>query len=511
MAVLALAGPAQADPISLIAGGAALWASLGLVGQIAVFAAVAVAGFGLAYLLGAGGQRQADAGAEQPGVQIAERDGLLEARRVYGRFTVAGGVFFQKTVADSGAAGPNIYVLGLALSQGECDALESVIINGVECELDSSGLPITSPWVDAGTTYLKASFRSGSDSQAIDPIIAARFPDEVAEFRQRGICTVVLEMNFGTDVDHHTALWGAGGIPQLAFKIRGLHVYDPTDASQDIDDPTTWTWSQNATLIEADWLRSDMGFGIAAADIDWASALAESETTDDRWVALLAGGAERSGTINGFASSAESNVEVLQAMGQQNRATFGKAFGQYFIRAERMAEPVATLHQGLLVGDLSYQNEPDSRAALNRIEAQFFPASRFNQAAETVYEDTALQAADGQELAQRVTFRYCDSPPTAQRLGHALVEENRAGRTLSGVFDIAALVAPGKANGLLEPGDVVWAEFDAPYDAINGLYRVGTFEISADFRVSIPLTGTSVAVIGGWSPALETAFDEEAA
>lgn len=500
-----LVGPAHADPVSTAIVGIASWyASIGVVGQavvqIGLGLALSAASMGLSYLLSGGGKRVQQA-QDKPGVVVPERDGLLTRHRLYGHVVVAGGIFFQKTVQGSGSAKPNLYVLGAAVSEGVCDSLTSVIINGVECEIDASGNAMTFPWNDGGNIYLKASFRSGTSTQTIDTIIAARFPTEDTDFRQRGVATVVLEMAFGLDADHHTQLWGAGGIPQLAFKVKGLKVYDPRKPAHDPDDATTWEWSENATLIETDWMMSDMGFGIAPADIDWDTVKASADI-DDEWVPTL-DGIERRGTINGSVDSSERNVDVLASMEQQNRALIRKTLGTYTVTSDTPAEAVATIHQGLLVGALNYQNEPPSRSAINRVVTQFYPEERFNQSAEIAYEDAGYIAADGETLEQRVSLRFCDSPPTAQRLGFALIEENRVGRTVTGLFDPAVIVAAGKPGQLLEAGDVVWLEMRSPYDDVSGLYRINSLEIGGDFNVTISMSGTSTDILEGWNTGLE--------
>lgn len=500
------ASPAYADPVSSAIVGIAGWyASISVVGQalvqIGVGLALSAASMGLQYLLSGSGKSVEAAQREKPGVLIPERDGLLSSRVVYGEQVVAGGIFFQKTVADSGSTGPDIYVLGVTISEGVCESLDALIINGEECALDADGNPTTAPWYAVSGNNLKCSFRRGTTDQAIDPIIAARFPSEDANFRQRGICTVVLELNYGSDADEHIKLWGAGGIPQLAFKIKGKRIYDALSNAQDASDPTTWTWSDNATLVEVDWLMSDMGFEIDPADIDW-STVKRSATTDNEWVETLAG-FERRGTINGLVDSTERNTDVLASMIQQNRGLIRRTLGTYTVKADTPAAAICTVHQGLLVGTLSYQNEPAKRSAINRIVTQFYPAVRYNQATEIPYEDATLIAADGETLEQRVSLRFCDSAPAAQRLAYALVQENRVGRTVTGVFDIAVLMAAGKPGQLLEAGDVIWLEMRAPYADINGLYKINSVEVGGDFNVTLSMSGTSANVIDGWNTSLE--------
>lgn len=524
--------PAKAEIITSTLFGLAFAASFAgqlttLAITIGVSVALSAAAAGLSYLISGGGQRQEQGSGEasgtlssQSGVQVEERAGILERRRLYGSQVSGGGIFFQRTCGAGDAK--NIYVLGFAVSDGICDALEAVFVGDVEVPLDRFGNPLLAPWYDVGGNRLKVSFRSGTDDQPVDPIIAARFPtppdgfydedaDRVskwAEFRQRGVSTIVIEMHFGADADEHTLLWGAGGLPTLKFRVRGLRVFDPSDRNMDIADPNTWRWSDNATLIELDWLTAAMGFGVDPNEIDW-DGVRESIEIDNRWIPTLAG-RERRGRVNGIVVGSEANDSVLASMALQNRALVRRAFGQYSIRADRSAEPVMTIHQGLIVGPLSYQNEPDMRSAINRVVAEFSPASKANQSAQMTYEDADLIALDGQVLEQRLALRFCDSPAAAQRLGYAQIVENRVGRTLTGTFDISVLNAAGKANGqLLEAGDVVRVWFNV-FQTLNGTYTVTGIEIAQDFTVTVALAGYDPAVIDGWGKQLETPFEDAA-
>lgn len=500
---------AHADPISIgaaIAGIASWWASVGVVGQALIGIGISLAATGISYLLNAGRMTERAANANLPSVNIPQRDGLLERLRLYGTDTVPGGVFYQKTVGDGITSEPSIYVFGVTISEGICEALQAVIINGVKCRIDSFGLPIDAPWFDGSIAYFKISFRPGTDTQAIDPIIAARFPAEDVNFRQRGVCTVVIEMAFGSDADHHTILWGAGGIPQLLFQVKGLHIYDPRDATQAVDDKTTWKWSDNASLVQADWMRAELGFGIDSSEMNWDTVLAAANLDDITFDSLA--GTERRGRVNGRAFSSESNADVLDTMALQNRALIRRVDGQYTITSRsKSLEPVATIHQDLLVGDLAYQNEPDTRSALNTVSVEFQPAIRFNQSAEIYYQEADLVTEDGQVYERRVKLRYNDSPANAQRLGYGMIIENRAGRTLSMAADIAVIYAPGKTSKQLEIGDVVTV-YMRNYQVLNGLYMVDKMDISTDFVVQLSMTGYDPTMIDGWSIDKEIPFGD---
>ncbi|MDB5540519.1 MAG: phage tail family protein [Devosia sp.] len=519
--LLASATAARADPITAAITGIATWyASIGVVGQLLVSVAISAASFGIQYLISAAGQRQRQGQQEQPGVQLPEFDALLEVGRVYGTATLAGGVFFHKTVAASGSSVPDRWLFGLTLSEGVCDGLVSISINGTECFFGPTGDAVTAPWFDGSIAYLRSSFRTGTDSQAIDSIISGRFaspPDDFypgdaaratkwTEFRQRGVCTIVLDMDYGNSADHHTELWGVAGVPQMLIRLRGLRQYDRTDPAQDPSDPTTWTWSDTATIAIEDYLCADLGGQVPRAEIN-GTAATESIAIDREYVPTL-DGSEQRGRVNGLVRSTESPIDVIGAMAQQNRATISKSEGLSNIRADRPASAVATIHKGQWVraGSISMQNEPDSRSGISGIVAQFFPAARYGQQAETAYPGSALD----DETAERQSQRFCDSAPAAQRLAYAMMTENALGKTISGVFDISVLVASGKANRQLELGDVVNWDAPAPYDDMNGLYRVDGLSINADFTVALSLSGTSPTIINGWSTALETPLEEAA-
>lgn len=519
-------GPAHATGIEAAVLAVAGWYStLGAVGQllvqVGVSLALSAASYGLSYLIGGAGKRQQQAQQETQGTSLPEFDALLEVCRAYGTVTTAGAVFFHKTVANSGSSGPDRWVFGLALSEGICDELVSVSINGTECFFGAAvgGIQdaVTAPWFDGSIAYMRASFRTGTDTQGVDPIIAARFPSppddffpgdatratKWAAFYQRGICTLVLDMDFGNSADHHAELWGVS-YPQILVRLKGLRVYDRTDPAQDPDDATTWTWTDTATVVIEDYLCDDLGGQVARADVADAPAV-ESIGIDREYIPTL-DGTEQRGRINGMVYSSESPIAVLGDMLQMNRGMPVATEGQYVIRADRAASAVATIHKGQWRDQISSQNEPDTRSLIDGVVAQFYPASRYGQSAETAYPSTALDNPS----AERVTFKYCDSAPAAQRLAFALMEENAIGRTISGVFDISVLVASGKANRQLEVGDVVNWDAPAPYDDMNGLYKVDALSINSDFSVSLSLTGTSADVIDGWSTALETPLEAAA-
>jgi hypothetical protein len=54
-----------------------------------------------------------------------------------------------------------------------------------------------------------------------------------------------------------------GGIPSIAFEVKGKKVYDPRESGHSATDPSTWTWSNNPALHIRDYLQ-DTVYGLKA-------------------------------------------------------------------------------------------------------------------------------------------------------------------------------------------------------------------------------------------------------
>jgi hypothetical protein len=210
MLLIVAVTPAQAAPVAAAAAGAAAWyASIGVVGQFAVQIgvglALAAASAGISYLVSGAGSARRRRGAtvrRSPRRAACRTSSAADCSIAAGstaRRSSRGGVFFQKTIASGGTL--NRYVLGYAVSDGICDGLEAVIINGTEVPVDSSAIRSWRP----GTTSPATSSRSvpvgrerpgdGPDHRSYWPTPPADFlcrmpRDRVtrwAKFRQRGV------------------------------------------------------------------------------------------------------------------------------------------------------------------------------------------------------------------------------------------------------------------------------------------------------------------------------------
>lgn len=495
-------------------------------GTLAANLTIAAIGIGASFLstsLSSRGQQNAQRGEgpQKPKVNLPEYNSVGDSRDIYGTYVVSGLVFFQRTVADAGSTGTNIFVQGLILSEGICDGIESLIINGVECDIDVAGFGATAPWSTPGQTYLKVSFRSGTETQTIDPIILARFPDLEQEIRddlndqnlvfaQFGLSTIVLEMHYGDSQNNHAELWGAGGVADIKVRVRGKKLYNPINPVCIHSDVETYEFTNNATAVDLNYLLNNVpGIDLSQVNLD---SFRDQVKIDDESVPILAGNEPRH-TIDGPVKSSESYVDVLNAMIFTNGTQIYHSLGEYGIRGVRNEKPVGTLSNNQLVGDMTYTNHADSRSLLNSAKITFEPASKFNNDGEINFTVPDLVASDGETLNGdgALDMRFITRPGHAQRRAWEIIQETRYGATLSGEFDISALVVADE-NGyrLLVPGDVLNVDM-ADLGALDGQYVVDKFGLSKEFTVTPQMTETNPEIYLGYTTENEIEFKKDVA
>ncbi|MGC1861898.1 MAG: hypothetical protein WA733_12440 [Methylocystis sp.] len=69
--------------------------------------------------------------------------------------------------------------------------------------------------------------------------------------------------------------------PQISVIARGAPIFDPRAGGQTFANPSTWVWSRNAVLILVWYMTHYDGGRIPAANINWASVIAEANYADD--------------------------------------------------------------------------------------------------------------------------------------------------------------------------------------------------------------------------------------
>ncbi len=415
------------------------------------------------------------------------RADVIPQRRVYGEVQTGGAIFFYE------AKKPHLYV-GYAYNAGQIDAITGLKVNGKPFRVNAVGDAIDAPFFRPdGAVWLRVSMRAGAADQGIDPLLATDYPALPASFRQRGTATAVFRAHYGNNRDDHDAIYGNGaGFDPLAT-IRGARVYDPRDPAQNRDDEATWRWSDNATLIIADYLRSPK-FGRVPADrIDWESVKA-SAARDAEPVGLKTGGWQARYTINGVVDTSQTPEEVLRTMLTANRGRIVMTGRKIRILSGGVnREPVMTIHDAMVIGAVEARAAAPRNQLVNRVKTEFIaPDREWSTANGPVYDRPDLQDEDGAIYEQSLSLPFVASHQQAQRLAKAFLLDARYGRYVTVQCSLEAV--------LLEAGDVVRVELSWLPSA-TGLYTVEKAEFTENFTaIALSLSEFSADIEDGWIP-----------
>lgn len=429
-----------------------------------------------------------------------QRDSNPAQRVAFGRVTTSGAFFFSE--ADR----PHLWI-GLLLAGHEIDAIEKVFINDSEVDLDNSGQAYQSPWYSGGNAFVEASFRLGTADQAIDSLISSDFASMPSTFRQRGHATAVFKLREGADAEAHKDLYGDKLWPRVQF--RGIKAFDPRNAAHDVDDESTYEWTENAALLAMRYVTLDqrLGAGLPTSQVNWDKVAAAAELCDRYFRTTT--GTEKSYTANGVVTADSDRFEVMEAFSAAMGGTLILSGRKVYPLPAGRREPVATIHSGLLSGAVAYQRyQPKKdRPNMARIEV-VRPDSDYQVVAGPVYKDTAAIAADGQQNAITQSFAFVigeGNAARAQRLAKFAVKRARLGRSLQ----LPVFLSPETVG--LEAGDIVRVSFDVmPW--VDGLYEVKAITESDDLtqRQMILSEWSNDALL--WNPdddEQEWSFDED--
>lgn len=407
------------------------------------FWAVTAAPFVLSYVA-ADRQRKALANArslvnDDRVLQQAIPSSAPEHRLLLGYAHTAGTPFF---VRGGEAYRPYLYK-GLLLAAHECDGLDSVWINGTRIYIDPvSGEATATPFNDGTTSFIRVSFRSGTLDQTIDPILDEIFTSLPSTYRQRGQCTAVIEAHYGTGAnrdaqdDLHRTLYGDGEF-QPVFRVRGAKVYDPRSPSQTLADESSYTWSRNAALNIAHYLR--WKYRDMADRIDWDEVAAAADIADELKFDKN-GNVFRQYTLDGAVLSSDPVPDALTDLLSSCNGRLIRRAGKFYPYPAQVERAIGTLHKGNLRGAIQYHNGLPKGQLVNEIRPEFMSPERgYKIVPGPVLTDSDAVTADGELRSRSVRYPFTETSARMQRLAQQELREGRQQETATVGVDISAL------------------------------------------------------------------------
>ena len=375
--------------------------------------------------------------ANTPDVRYTERQALPYKREIVGSAYV-GGVLFDERVSA-----PYLY-MSMLLNDGEIAGVDKIWIGANQLVFPSLSFNtiLTPIGIDGQPNYptrLQVSLRAGTDSQTVDPLLLNDFPTLDTNFRQQGIATAVFRYNYGADYTEFTGLWGQVQRPNSYLLVRGRKVYDPRDATQQLADPSTWKWSNNASLVQAFYLTQSWGGRIPTAQMRW-DKVAEAADFDDEVVGCKDGSFIKRYTIDGVISLNQRPSDVLPSLLTANRGSVLQSGGKYWVSSSKPKRPAFTIHDGILAGGIEIRAAKPKKDVINKLQVRFVAQEQSYQIIDgPVLKRTDLEAIDQETLTGTTTLSFTLDHRRAQRLQKAFLDTSRLGKTITCSVDITLL------------------------------------------------------------------------
>lgn len=242
---------------------------------VAYYAVQAAAYFGISRLIA---KRPSMPSLRSVSTEVNVRDPAVPRMIIYGQRRVSGVMY---PVGTSGTNNEYLHFL-LLIAGHEVSELGEVYFNDEAVPLDGSG---NATGRYAG--YARIKKHLGAYDQTVDTDLQSDLGSGTwtNNHRLRGIAYLYIRLKHSPDL--------FAGVPEVYCVVRGRKVYDPRDGGQSASTYSTWTWSNNAALCLADWVRGvpmlnssgtlvrNYGVGAADSEMDYTALITAANVCDE--------------------------------------------------------------------------------------------------------------------------------------------------------------------------------------------------------------------------------------
>jgi hypothetical protein len=439
--LLALTVSADAVPLVAAAISATFTATAATIGATTVTyatvlatAIVTAASVGLSLIMAP----KADGGSKG---QVTVRQSRPPRVRGYGRDKIAGAQAFLE-------ADRRYLHRILVHCEGPVDEVEAIWLN--DRQISTTGTTVkentSKPWV--GDVVIET--KLGTSTQAASTILRGTYDDFsdysdrwTADHQLKGLCYSVIRAKATKDAE----LFGRrfpNGMPDLRIVAKLSAVYDPREGGHDVDDETTWEWSDNSALCILDYLTNERGYAISPARIDMDS-FSDFADVCDAAITLKGGGTEPRYRLGGMYELTEEPREVLRRMLQTCDAElYMTPDGKVAIRGGIWEEPTVTITEDQVIA-CSYEQGNDALAAFNRITLSYkSPAHGYEVIETQEWDDLEAQELSGQVKTQDLSLVMVPAHGQARRLAKIMMAKGNPRHKVTIQTNMAGLDALGQ-------------------------------------------------------------------
>jgi hypothetical protein len=331
----------------------------------------------------------------------------------------------------------------------------------------------------------------------VDSTLNSVFPGWTSQYVGNKIAYAIVKMDPSISAAFNTTY--SGGIPDFSFDVLGAKCYDPRDGSHNIAVPSTWSFTTNASLIEANYLIHDCGAKVSTSRIDWTS-VSSCATVDDVSINLLNGLTEKRYTASLYWETNERHEDVLERIGQAHAGGIRLIGNKWVMRTGEIGSSVATIVPGDYAGEgLSFSEVNSFADIANGVRGKFSsPLHNFEMRDYPAYQDsTHLSEDGGSERWLEVSFPCVTSASQAQRLARIAYNKNRLGHT-------ANVTVKFKHFDVIARDLVTITDASAGFSAKT--FRVTEDRVNDDMSIDLQLE-YDTASFYSWSSSDEKAFD----
>ncbi len=328
----------------------------------------------------------------------------------------------------------------LAVAGHEVNDISDVYFNQ-EIIADANISAITSSLSDgtvtSGKYQNKAYIRRylGTSTQNVDFILDNTFAEWDTTHRGRGVAYVALRFQFDTEVY-------SSGKPQVSFIVQGAKVYDPRldstqtsipgSGSQRVNDPSTWTYSNNPALCLT-WylLDSALGLGEASTRIDW-DLVADAADICDELVSIPGSTTQKRYTCNVVLTATENYQDNIDVLRQAMMGVCYYAGGKWRMYAgDWMASAFTVTADDIVNNGIEIVTALDYNERYNGVRGSYIDSTQNYQETEfPAVSSTSYVTDDGEAAWKDVQFPACTNRFEAQRNAILVLRRSRLNQVL---------------------------------------------------------------------------------
>lgn len=354
-------------------------------------------------------------------VTVSKRGSLEHIPIIYGQRRT-GGILNFKGVEGT-VKNENLWQ-EFILSEGECDSLVDVYLDGVSYT-DPKYSGLVGIW-----------FYNGTDAQTADSNLVAKFADYNSNDRGRGLCKCVVQLVFNDE--------NMTREPKIEFEIKGKKIFDTRTS--------TTAFSDNPALVLYDYLtnsRYGAGYKISASQLSTANfnAMAnfcETQTIEHTGTSNTIDYYEFNGVVDTGESVRDNIIKILNSF----HAHLVPDGSNYQLIIEKDDASVLSLtHDNIIEQSINYAFN-DIQDRFNEVVVSFPNKEKKYLDDQVIISNATLLAQDNNIKSQKRVKQYFDT--NYYRMVHfvnILLKKSRQG--------IAVGLTVNEEGAILLPGDIV--------------------------------------------------------